>query len=502
MSLSGGILLTGATGQLGRYLLRDLLLSGRKVAVLVRDHPSASAGQRITRLLSFWQDHLGARLPSPVVVAGDLANRECGLTTAVDRAWLGRSCRSVVHAAACVGFRATVGGEPYRTNVEGTRHLLRLCRHLRWEDFHHLSTAFVCGARTGTIREDELECGQAFHNDYEKSKFEAERLVRQMLGGSATVYRPSVIVGDSRTGYTSSYHGFYRFLELIDTLAGSARSLPLRFPGTGAEPRNLVSVDHVAKAITRIVGRKEWHGGTYHLVARKPVLARRIKEVAERLLGISGMSWAGPGGATDPTDLERLFEKHLHDYWPYRHGDPAFSDTNTREALPDLSVPEIDRPMLERLITFARKERWGRPRNRRRLRRSEMDCSHYVEEFFPEAARRSGLAEVPLDVVVGLDVLGPGGGRWSFSWLGGELQSVQRGLAGDAAVVYRLDRATFSAIVQGRLALQDAFFARQIEILGHLEKGLKLAALFARFAEECPYGPSREETIHAPALHA
>jgi thioester reductase-like protein len=497
MSESGGVLLTGATGLLGRYLLRDLLLSGRRLAVLVRDHPSAAPAERIDRLLSFWQEQTGVRLSRPVVVAGDLAERDCGLT-AVDRAWLTCACRSVVHAAASIGFRPTPDGEPYRTNVEGTRRILDLCRQMEGAAFHHVSTAFVCGDRTGRIDEDDLDQGQAFHNDYEKSKFESERLVRRMLGGGATVYRPSVIVGDSRTGYTSSYHGLYHFLDLLDTLAGPSRFLPLRFPATGDEPRNLVPVDWVAQAIARIVCRQDLHGRTYHLVARKPIPARRIKEAAEELLGISGLSWSGHAGPADPTYLEGLFEKHLHDYWPYRYGDPDFSDRNTREALPDLPAPEIDRSVMACLIDFATREHWGRPSKRRSAKRIEVDCRRYLEEFFPEAVRRASLAGVPLDVRVALDVSGRGGGRWSFFWRAGELQPVQRGLTGDATVAYRLDAATFSAIALGKLTFPEAFFARRIEILGEMEKGLKLAALLARFMAECPYDPSLQGANPAP----
>ncbi len=136
-----------------------------------------------------------------------------------------------------------------------------------------VSTAFVCGDRAGPVAEEELDCGQGFHNDYERSKFEAERRVRTARGLHPTVYRPSVIVGDSVTGFTSSYHGPYRFLELGTRLAapprlpGSPQRLPLRLPFSGDEPRNLVPVDWVARAIVRIVGQPWWHGRTYHLVA-------------------------------------------------------------------------------------------------------------------------------------------------------------------------------------------------------------------------------------------
>ena len=126
-----------------------------------------------------------------------------------------------------------------------------------------------------------------------------------------------------------------------------------------------------------------------------------------------------------------------------------------------------------------------------------VDCAHYVEQFFPAALRQSSLAQVPLDVAVGLDVRGPGGGQWSFRWVSGVLHSVEAGLHDGTDVVYRLDATTFSAVVMRRLPLQEAFFARQIEIDGHVEKGLKLAVLFGQFVQERPYDRSSQESVDA-----
>jgi thioester reductase-like protein len=229
MRNSGAVLLTGATGLLGRYLLRDLLASGRDVAVLVRAGREVSAQERMYQLASLWGEQLPAQLTSAQVVTGDLHEPDLGLR-ATDRAWLARHCLAVVHAAAAVTLRPSAGSDLWTTNVQGTRHVLDLCRSLGIVEFHHISTAFVCGDRPGTVQENDLDCGQGFHNDYERSKFEAERLVRSQEEMRVTIYRPSIIVGDSSTGYTSSYHGFYRFLELATRLAGS-RS------GTGNLPR-------------------------------------------------------------------------------------------------------------------------------------------------------------------------------------------------------------------------------------------------------------------------
>src|SRR5579885_3150870 len=100
------VLLTGATGFLGRYLLRDLLASGRQVAVLARDARGLSADERIRELSATW-----AAAP-PVVLSGDLRAPGLGLSAA-DRQWAARHVRCVVHAAADVSFRRSPAGDPW-----------------------------------------------------------------------------------------------------------------------------------------------------------------------------------------------------------------------------------------------------------------------------------------------------------------------------------------------------------------------------------------------------
>jgi thioester reductase-like protein len=497
-----GLLLTGGTGLLGRFLLRDLLLAGQDVAVLARDAGSTPA-QRVEDVIAFWEESLGVRLERPVVLTGDVSAPNLGLSGA-DRAWLGRSCQAVLHAAAHVGFAVTADGEPWETNLEGVRYLRRLCGDLGIDELHHVSTAYVCGHSTGTVREDDLDRGQAFHNPYEQSKFEAERLLRQAAGPRVTVYRPSVLVGDSRSGYTSTYHGFYRFVEVADRLAqprgAACRSLPLRLPFRGDEPRNLVPVDWAAAAISHIVRTPRLHGATYHLASRQPVATRFLVEVLADVLGVEGVSLAGRDEPADPSALEKHFLEQVRDYWPYRDGEPCFDCTNTETALPFLPPPVVDRALLSRLVRFPLADRWGRGQRRPR-HRATVDCAHYVEEFFPRAIERSSLAGVLDDVTIGLDVLGPAGGQWTCRWVGSELFGLQRGVLA-APVVYRLAPGTFAAVVTGRVSVQEAFFARQIDIVGDVEKGLKLAALFTHLVRECPYpSPAVGEEEHVAALH-
>jgi thioester reductase-like protein len=498
------ILLTGATGLLGRYLLRDLLASGRSVSVLVRDAPEAPAAERVAELVAFGSEALGRQLPLPFVLSGELRRPGLGLGPA-ERHRLATGCGTVIHAAASVHFQPSRDGEPWATNVDGTQHLLDLCRSMGIGELHHVSTAFVCGDRKGPVSEEDLDRGQRFHNAYEASKFEAERRVRRASGVHATIYRPSVIVGDSRTGYTCTYHGIYRFLHLAARLAEATRGggvrprrLPLRLPFSGEEPHNLVPVDWVARAIVDVLGRPRWHGRTYHLAGTDPVQSRVIKETAEKVLRLAGVEWAGAQELADPTHLERLFLDNLRDYWPYLRGDAIFACRNAGTALAHLPPPRVDGPMLARLIRFAELDQWGHAGARARPPgqpkppgpQTEPDCAQYIEEFFTAHAPQSTLARTAvLDIMIGLDIRGAGGGQWSCRWARGELTGVRRGLDSRAEVTYRTDTATFAEVVRGAQTPQEAFFARRIEVSGDVEKALKLAVLFHQFLKEVPYRP-------------
>jgi nucleoside-diphosphate-sugar epimerase/putative sterol carrier protein len=522
-----GILLTGATGLLGRYLLRDLLRAGHTVTVLARDRHGTGAKERVAELGAFWSDALRADLPPPVVLHGDLTAPRLGLGDA-ERRWVARHCASAVHAAASVSFPACAD-EPWRTNADGTRHVIELCEELGVARLHHVSTAFVCGERAGPVYEHELACGQRFRNSYEASKFEAERIVRRARSIRATVYRPSVIVGDSVTGYTSAYHGIYYFAQLIARLAGRspgasrvpaalgggdrprrdppARRLPLRLPCTGRETFNLVPVDWVSRALVRLVGHCGAPGKTYHLVSSHPVPAPWIKEVTEEIAGVEGIGWGGAVGVRPPTALECAFLEQFREYTAYLAGAPSFDRRNTREALPQLAAPRVDRALLRRLFRFAAADDWGRRRPRpvpATQAGAGFACVDYFERFLPEYSPRSLIAQVAgLNLTVGFELRGAGGGAWSCEWAGGRLVRVARGVDAAADLTYRTDTATFREVVRAALPPQEAFLARRVEIDGDTEKALKLAVLFAHFVQQFPYASAdQKETSHAAALCA
>jgi len=363
------LLLTGATGLLGSYLLRDLLLAGRPVAVIARRERKRSAAERVEGLVTDWEQRLGLRLPRPHVLDGDLTRPACGLDAAAVR-WVGDHCRELLHNAASLSFKGTSRDEePWVTNVGGTAHVLELAARAGLRRLHQVSTAYVCGLRTDVVAEADLDVGQEFGNDYERSKAEAERMVRAAPHlDSVTVYRPSIIVGDTVTGYTSTYHGFFAALRLGHTLLtrvplGSTSGLAL-LALMGVDPaarKNFVPVDWVARVIATLVGRPESHGRTFHVTHPEPLatgtVAATIQEAVE--------TYSRAAAADDPDRRdERWFADNLqHElevYQRYFRHDPTFDRANLLAHAGDLLCPALDRPTLLRMARFAIEHEFGR----------------------------------------------------------------------------------------------------------------------------------------------
>lgn len=349
------ILLTGATGLLGRYLVRDLSLAGVRVAVVVRRSRRKGAQERVDSLMATWDERTGQELPRPKVLEGDLTEKNLGLKTD-DVEWVRNNCDSVLHNAANLTFVSTdPEGEPWRSNVRGTENVLDLCQATGIRDFHHMSTSYVCGLRSDTIRESELDVGQTLGNDYEKSKVQAETMVRQAdFLSPPTVYRPAIIVGDSTDGFTTTFHGFYASLHLAYTLTrsfdeslGRSAEIVTRVTLDGTERKNLVTVDWVSAATAHIVTNRQFHGATYHLTPTQPVTASTIRDVLEEAYDFRGTTFAGYGTPIeDPTEVEQLFYEHFKVYDSYWRDDPTFDSSNTKAACPHLPCAVVDKQML------------------------------------------------------------------------------------------------------------------------------------------------------------
>jgi long-chain acyl-CoA synthetase len=283
--MSGLILLTGATGFLGaqvaRLLLRD---TDYRLAVLVRGKNPQDARDRLERVWSDWPETEGAVASGRVqVLWGSLSRPNLGLGPHI-RGELRRTLTHVVHAAAELKLDGELE-ELRRINLDGTARLLELAKGAHadhgLERYAHVSTAYVAGGRTGEVGEEELTDRYGFANAYEQTKYEAELQVRAAMRElPVSVFRPGMVVGDSRTGEIRAFNTVYVPLRLY--LSGRLRVVPAR-----PELRlNLVPVDYVAETIVRLLFDPRAAGLTFHLTVCPDHLPR-----AQGLL-LSAREWA------------------------------------------------------------------------------------------------------------------------------------------------------------------------------------------------------------------
>ncbi|MGN2640871.1 SDR family oxidoreductase [Nocardia takedensis] len=260
MSGREAVLVTGAGGLVGAEVVARLAAAGRPVVPLLHVNSAIVTND-------------GTRLDAGTAVAGDIRRPGLGLADR-DARDLAERVGLIVHCAATTAFDATPTAYE-ELNVAGTGHAVELA--LAWGvPLIHVSTAYVCGMRGGTVTEDELEAGQRFGTEYERSKFRAEQLVRAAgnRGLDWAIVRPGIVTGDAATGAIREYKNLYTVVKLM--VEGKLRSLPGRYDATVA----LAPVDHVADVIAATaLDFVSAVGRTMHAVGRDTLSLREISDV-------------------------------------------------------------------------------------------------------------------------------------------------------------------------------------------------------------------------------
>jgi thioester reductase-like protein len=259
----GHVLLTGYPGFIGRRLADRLVEAGARVTALVEPRMAAVAREASAGRIE--------------VLEGDISNRRLGLAEG-DWERLAAEVRVVFHLAAVYDLSVPLE-LAQRVNVDGTGNVLDLCLACeRLERLNYVSTAYVAGVRKGVVYEHELTLGQDFKNHYESTKFQAEAWVRQELDRvPTTIYRPAIVVGDSRTGETQKFDGPYFMLRVISFC--ERHGLPIPQFGRSNAPFNVVPVDFVLEAMLAGAREPGAVGQTFHLVDPEPVTAAELLRI-------------------------------------------------------------------------------------------------------------------------------------------------------------------------------------------------------------------------------
>lgn len=244
------LLITGATGLIGGEVLVRMLRANptMRAYALVRD----AACQRLLA-------SLGETANRVIPIKGDIRRRGLGIEYKVRRA-LVREVTLVVHSAADTSFSRPLV-ESRLVNTEGTRELLSLCRAMgKLRQFGFVSTAYVAGRAQGTIAEAPNDNVDGWVNAYERSKYEAERLVRDS-SFDWVIYRPSTVVCDGVDGSISQVNAVHRALKIYN------RGLAAMMPGDSEDTLDVVTADYVSGAIAKLTGDPRASRQTLHLCA-------------------------------------------------------------------------------------------------------------------------------------------------------------------------------------------------------------------------------------------
>jgi len=351
------VLVTGATGFIGREIVRRLLASGRPVLALARDRDGVPALGRVI-------DAVGGVPPVTGldVVEADLAAPDCGLGADQWRR-LRATVETVIHCAGDTTFSPEALAPYTAGHIDGPLYLLHGLAGGRLRRWAHLSTAYVCGRRSGTVLEREGDIGQQFHNTYERVKLESETVMRAAalpIGLDITVFRPSIVVGEApATSGGNPSNLFFSFIRMVAALAehpngGGTR---LRIEAAPRAPFNIVPVGYVAAAVIALAECPEAAGETFHLVVRDaPTQAEILVMITERL-GVHGLSLVDPLTASllDPSPFERAVAQMLEAYRPYLTQHVRFDDSTTARLLDRCVVPRatLSLDAVHRLIDLA-----------------------------------------------------------------------------------------------------------------------------------------------------
>jgi nucleoside-diphosphate-sugar epimerase len=332
-------LVTGATGFIGGAVVLELLArTDADVFCLTRPKGNRSPADRLHAALAraaraYGRPDLLAAAPGRCrAIPGDITEPYCGLDpntrTAITQIW---------HAAGSLAFQEHRQREISLHNVKGTENVIGLAAKLSVPCLNHFSTAYVAGRRGGAISAEPVTDEDMANNGYERSKIIAENSVLNAAIERIRVFRPSIVIGHSRTFAATSFTGLYGFITGLLQVRSAVRPIlgdylafrPLRLLGSPDAVINFVPIDDVSRTAVTL-GLQAGTAGIYHLAnSWQPVLGESMTVLAERL------DMMPPQFVNDSSEFSLIDERvnrRLAFYQPYLHESRYFDLARTREA--------------------------------------------------------------------------------------------------------------------------------------------------------------------------
>ncbi len=351
------LFVTGVTGTLGKEFVRNILANGdERLIVLVRRSKRLSHWDRMRKILAEFglENYLGTRIQ---VFEGDITRPQMGLSPE-DILFLRANADEFFHIAALTALNGSEE-ECQTVNLGGTQEALKFAwdfyRNGKMKRFFYFSTAYVSGSRqTYLAKEDELPVRPMHANFYESSKFAAETKVREALaaGLPATIFRPSIVVGDSVTGEVSEFNVIYPFMKLF------AHGMISILPTHPENSFNIVPIDFVIRASREIAKQPSSIGKTFHLVTQDPPTIDMLLQVKnEDYPTLPPVTMIPPETFKKETldPMEQSVYQILEPYLGYLNDHLTFDTANTQKALAGTGIPfpKTDKQFLKTILEYA-----------------------------------------------------------------------------------------------------------------------------------------------------
>ena len=338
--------MTGITGLVGAAFVTELFRYRKDVHIiaLVRGRGPAGAQERVNAVIKEQCEFDGQGCdPDEILKKIKVIQHEAPAPFTEEIFKEIEGVDTFFHCAADVNLGKDVDGSTYNCNFGGTKVMIEAAKRLKVKHFHFVSTAYVAGKAQGVVKEDGLIPDNEFNNPYERSKYDAEALLRNS-GLNFNIYRPSIIIGRLSDGKIRKALAFYRicdFMAKIKKLQSSKMGkkatdeidLPIRLEAAHiSKCVYFVPVDYVQKSITAIF-LTGIHNKTYHITGQGPASVVDIETVLSTCLKIKGFSVVKK--IENPSALERLMHKYIGDLLPYATSEMFFDISNVLEVMGD-----------------------------------------------------------------------------------------------------------------------------------------------------------------------
>lgn len=377
------VVLTGATGFLGAFLMAGLLEKGCRVTVLGRSSNGRSLADRIAALVGWFDIHPGDRLSS---IEADFSKKHLGLEEHAYRSLCAHAGK-LIHCASDTSFLERNRARVMEANVKNISALVEFAVDAAVGKLCYISSAYASGMREGRCTETPVTAGR-FTNVYEESKAMAENHIIAACerdGIPLCILRPSIVFGHSGTGMALKFNALYYAVKSLLVVRdifvrdireqGGERSgqwgfrldgdgilhmpLSIRLQNRGFV--NLIPVDYFTEAALRLI-EDPAATGIYHITSDDPPEITTLMEYAERFLRVSGTRLILGSTAVNAelNPAEELFDKFMEPYRPYLADTRSFDRSRMNRITGGLAVPPFCYELFSRCMDYAIRNNWGR----------------------------------------------------------------------------------------------------------------------------------------------